>query len=292
MDFRDDLRSLVPESSVTRREFVVTVLGAGFALAVRPVAAQTVITTDTEGLVAGEVRITVSDGEIPAYRAMPDKPGDFATVLVVQEIFGVHEHIKDLCRRLAKAGYLAVAPELYARQGDPSNLQSPQEIMKSIVSRVPDAQVMSDLDATAAWAAGTRGDAKRLGITGFCWGGRIAWLYAAHNKNLKAAAAWYGRLTSASDELHPKQPIDVVKQLKAPVLGLYGGKDQGIPLESVEAMRKKLKQGSRAAKRSEIVVYPEAEHAFNADYRPSYHKESADDGWKKMQEWFKQYGVV
>jgi carboxymethylenebutenolidase len=293
MDFRDDLRSLMPASNVTRREFVVTALGAGFALAVRPVIAATTITTDTEGLEAGEVQIPTADGEIPAYRAMPAKDGAFATVLVVQEIFGVHEHIRDVCRRLAKLGYLAVAPELYARQGDPTSLQSPQDIMRLIVARVPDTQVLSDLDATAKWAAANRGDAKRLGITGFCWGGRIAWLYAAHNKDLKAAVAWYGRLVATSDELHPKQPIDLVGKLRAPVLGLYGGKDQGIPLETVEAMRKKIKDdGSRAAKKSEIIVYPEAGHAFNADYRPSYHKESAENGWKRMQEWFKQYDVV
>ena len=285
----DDLLSLLPKVDFTRRGFVVTSLAAGFALAVQPVSAQT-ITTDTKGLEAGEVKIPVADGDIPAYRAMPAKGGPFPVVLVVQEIFGVHEHIKDICRRLAKLGYLAVAPELYARQGDVSKITDIKEIISKVVSKVPDAQVMADLDATVAWAKGTKsGDTTKLGITGFCWGGRIVWLYAAHNPDLKAGVAWYGRLVGEADALHPKHPVDVAAALKAPVLGLYGGADPGIPLESVEKMRAALKEANKAA---EIVVYPDTPHGFYADYRPSYRKDQAEDGWKRMLEWFKKHGVA
>jgi carboxymethylenebutenolidase len=284
----EDLLSLLGKVEFTRREFVVTSLAAGFALSVQPVSAQT-ITTDTAGLQAGEVKVPVKDGEIPAYRAMPDKGGPFPTVLVVQEIFGVHEHIKDICRRLAKLGYLAVAPEMYARQGDVSKIENIQEIISKVVSKVPDEQVMSDLDATVAWAKGTgKADVAKLGITGFCWGGRIVWLYAAHNKDLKAGVAWYGRLTDKKDELHPAHPLDLVEKLQAPVLGLYGAADQGIPVESVEKMKSAL---MAAGKTCEIVLYPDTPHGFYADYRPTYRKESADDGWKKLQEWFKKHGV-
>jgi carboxymethylenebutenolidase len=289
----DDLLSLVPKVTPSRREFVVTTLAAGFALAVQPVSAET-ITTDAKGLEAGEVKIPTKydgkEGEMPAYRAMPDKGGPFPVIIVVEEIFGVHEHIKDLCRRLGKVGYLAVAPELLARQGDVSKITDIQEIITKVVSKVPDAQVMSDLDATVAWAKKDgKGDTKKLGITGFCWGGRVVWLYSAHNKDLKAGVAWYGRLVGKSTDLQPKYPVDVVDKLNAPVLGLYGGKDQGIPLDSVEQMRKALKEEKKTG---EIVVYPDVGHAFNADYRPSYNKEAAEDGWKRMLEWFKKYGVA
>lgn len=291
----EDLIGLLPEE-VTRRGFILTSLAAGFALAVQPVVAQNVITTDAQGLEAGEVKIPVKDGEIPGYRAMPAKGGKFPVVLVVQEIFGVHEHIKDICRRFAKLGYMAVAPALYARQGDVSQLKM-EDIMK-VVGKVPDEQVMSDLDATVAYARGTgKGDAKRLGITGFCWGGRIVWLYAAHSKDLDAGIAWYGRLVAAPNSqpnpLTPKQPIELVNDLKAPVLGLYGSKDQGIPVATVEQMREALKKSqSKAARESELVVYPEAGHGFNADYRPSYNKEAATDGWQRLQAWFKKYGAA
>jgi carboxymethylenebutenolidase len=285
----DDLLSLLPRTDFSRREFVVTSLAAGFALAVQPVSAQT-ITTDTEGLEAGEVKIPVTDGEIPAYRAMPSRGGPFPTVLVVQEIFGVHEHIKDLCRRLAKAGYFAVAPELYARQGDVSKMKDFGQIIRDVVSKVPDKQVMSDLDAAVAYAKKTgKADTSKLAATGFCWGGRIIWLYAAHNPDLKAGAAWYGRLVGDADELHPKHPVGVAKDLKAPVLGLYGGKDQGIPQNTVEQMREAVKG---AGKTAEIVVYPNAQHGFNADYRPSYNKQDAEDAWKRMLAWFKKYGAA
>ena len=277
-----------PTEEVTRRAFVVTSLSAGFALAVQPVQAQTQITTDTNGLVAGEVKIPVKDGEIPAYRAMPAKGKNFPVALVVQEIFGVHEHIKDICRRFAKAGYLAIAPEMYARQGDVSKMAM-GDIINKVVPKVPDAQVMSDLDAAVAWAKKNGGNTAKLGITGFCWGGRIVWLYAAHNPNLKAGVAWYGRLVGNTDELHPKNPIDLVKDLKAPVLGLYGAKDTGIPVATVDQMREAVKA---AGKTAEIIVYPNSGHGFHADYRPSYNKEDAQDGWAKLLAFFKKNGAA
>jgi carboxymethylenebutenolidase len=284
----EDLTNFRPKTDFTRREFVVTTLAGGFALAVQPVSAQT-ITTDANGLVAGEVKIPVSGGEIPAYRAMPAKGKSFPVVLVVQEIFGVHEHIKDICRRFAKLGHMAIAPELYARQGDVSKLTDFNDIRK-IVSQVPDSQVMSDLDATVEYAKKSgSGNAAKLGITGFCWGGRIVWLYAAHNPSLKAGVAWYGRLVGPPSELQPKHPVDVAAQIKAPVLGLYGGKDAGIPLDTIERMRAAIKAANG---KSEIVVYPEAGHGFHADYRPGYDKEAAQDGWRRLQEWFKKYGAA
>lgn len=275
---------------LTRREFIIaSSLAAGFALAVRPISAQ-VITTDSKGLIAGEVKIPVADGEIPAYRAMPATGKNFPTVLVIQEIFGVHEHIQDICRRFAKLGYLAIAPEMFARQGDVSQMSDIQEIISKVVSKVPDSQVMSDLDATVKWAAqSSKGNTKELGITGFCWGGRITWLYSAHNPNVKAGVAWYGRLVSESTALTPKNPIDIAANLKVPVLGLYGGSDNGIPNDTVEKMRQALKAGNSG---SEIILYPDTPHAFFADYRPSYRKQQAEDGWKKMLAWFKKHGVA
>ncbi len=229
-------------------------------------------------------------GELPAYRAVPEGTEKRPVVLVVQEIFGVHEHIRDVCRRLAKAGYFAIAPELYARQGDVSKMTDVQQIVSSVVSKVPDAQVMADLDTTADWADKSgRADVGKLGMTGFCWGGRITWLYSAHSTRLKAGVAWYGRLNSDSDPLHPKSPLDLVKELKAPVLGLYGEADTGIPMKDVEEMRKALKA---ADSKSEIVVYPGAPHGFFADYRPSYKADDATDGWKRMLAWFGRYGVA
>jgi len=289
-DLERDADSLLPVEDHDRRRFLATKLAAGFALAVQPVSAQT-ITTSTEGLTAGEVKIPTATGDIPAYRAMPDKGSRFPTVLVVQEIFGVHEHIKDICRRFAKAGYFAVAPELYARQGDVAGLSNIQEILSKVVSKVPDSQVMSDLDAAVAWAAKTRkANTSRLGITGFCWGGRIVWLYAAHNPNVKAGVAWYGRLVGQSSPLTPKHPVDVAADLKAPVLGLYAGKDQGIPLDTVEKMRAALKAAGKTA--SEIIVYPDAQHGFHADYRPSYGKADAADGWRRLLDHFKKHGAA
>lgn len=284
----EDLVSLLPKIDFTRRDFVVTTLAAGFAMAVQPVSGET-ITTDTSGLEAGEVKIPVKDGEMPAYRAQPATGSAFPVVLVVQEIFGVHEHIKDLCRRLAKLGYLAVAPELYARQGDVSKIKEIPEIISKVVSKVPDAQVMSDLDATVAWVKKTgHGNTEKLAITGFCWGGRIVWLYSAHNPNVKAGAAWYGRLVGDKDELHPKHPSDIVESLKAPVLGLYGGADMGIPNATVEAMKLALAEHKKP---SEIVLFPDTPHGFLADYRPTFRKAQAEEAWKRMLDWFKKHGV-
>jgi carboxymethylenebutenolidase len=267
----------------------MTSLAIGFAAAAGPVAADTVITTGSEDLTAGEVKIPAGDIEIPAYRAMPAKGGPFPVVLVVQEIFGVHEHIKDMCRRFAKEGYFAVAPELYARQGDPTKFADWKQLYAEVVSKVPDAQVMSDLDAAVAWAGKSgSGDVKRVGITGFCWGGRITWLYCAHSSQVKAGVAWYGRLVGETSPLQPKYPIDVVADLKAPVLGLYGGQDQGIPLADVEKMRAAL---AVAKNPSEIVVFPDAGHGFNADYRPSYRAEDAREGWRQALAWFRRHGA-
>jgi len=284
----EHILNLLSKTKLTRRGFVMTALTTGFALAVRPISAQTV-TTDADSLSAGEVKIPTSDGSLPAYRAMPSQGGPFATVLVVQEIFGVHEHIKDVCRRLAKLGYLAVAPELYARQGDVSKLSDINEI-RAVVSKVSDAQVMADLDATASWAKNSGfGNIRKLGITGFCWGGRIVWLYAAHSTQLKAGVAWYGRLIGEHSKMQPQHPIDLVGSLKAPVLGLYGGADEGIPLETIEQMKQALKA---ARNPSVIIVYPDTPHGFHADYRPSYRKEQAQDGWKRLLAWFRQHGVA
>lgn len=278
--------SATSDTALNRRDFLVTKVTAGFALAVQPVTAAT-ITTDTAGLTAGEAQIRTADGEIPAYHAKPAKGSKFPTILVVQEIFGVHEHIKDICRRLAKAGYLAVAPELYARQGDVSGLKDIAQI-REVVAKVPDTQVMSDLDAAVDWAGKNGGNVSKLGVTGFCWGGRIVWLYAAHNPKLKAGVAWYGRLTSAATPLTPTNPINVADKLHAPVLGLYGGKDQGIPQDSVDTMNAALKA---AKSKSNIIVYPEAPHGFHADYRDSYREADAKDAWKHLLDWFKKYGV-
>ncbi|MDP9053209.1 MAG: dienelactone hydrolase family protein [Acidobacteriota bacterium] len=262
-------------------------LPQGFAAAVMPISA-TAITTDTHGLTAGEVEIPGGDVRIPAYRAKPEGGKAFPVVLVVQEIFGIHEHIKDLCRRLAKDGYLAVAPYLYTREGDVSGLTEVPEIYAKVVSHVPDAQVMSDLDLTVAWAEKDGGDTNRLAATGFCWGGRTVWLYAAHAAKLKAGAAWYGRVAGPTSEKQPKNPIDLVSELKAPVIGFYGGKDQGIPVGTVEQMRGAIGQ---AGKPSEIHIYPEAQHGFNADYRPSFDPASAKDAWDRMIRFFAEHGV-
>ncbi len=285
---KDDLKSLLDSMGVGRREFLVGAsVVAGFALAVQPVMAST-ITTDTAGLKADMASVNVGGTSLPVYMARPESGSNWPIILVVQEIFGVHEHIKDVCRRLAKQGYLAVAPELYVRQGDPSKVAEIQNIMQTIVSKVPDAQVMADLDATADWAAGQGGDASRLGITGFCWGGRIVWLYSAYSKRLKAGVAWYGRLVGTVSENTPKHPQDIAAEVNAPVLGLYAGGDSGIPMDTVEKMRDLLKS---AGKNAHIVVYPDVPHAFHADYRPSYRQVEAMDGWNRMLAWFKQSGM-
>lgn len=276
-------------AGITRRQVVVTSLGAGFAIAAGPVMAQSVITTPADGLIAGEVKVKTAGGDMPAYRAMPASGSGFGTVLVVQEVWGVHEYIKDVCRRLAKAGLYAIAPELYFRQGDPQKIPDTAKIISDIVAKVSDAQVMGDFDATVAFAkAEGKADVSKLGITGFCWGGRMTLLYAAHNPNVKAAVAWYGRLVGQPSENNPKHPIDLAANIKGAVLGLYGAADMGIPVATVDQMKAAL---TTAGKKHEFVVYPDAPHAFHADYRPSYRKEPAEDGWKRALAWFKANGV-
>jgi carboxymethylenebutenolidase len=285
--------SLVAPGGLGRRAFSRAALGAGFAAAALPVCAQTAIKTDRTGLVAGEVTIDVAGFKMPAYRAVQAGRANAPVVLVVSEIFGVHEYIADVAARFARAGYFAIAPELFARQGDPSSYGEMAKLIAEVVNKTPDAEVMKDMDACVAWARSQGADAGKLAVTGFCWGGRITWLYTAHNPAVKAGVAWYGRLNSpAPTPLQPRHPIDVVGELKAPVLGLYGEADTGIPLTAVEAMKKALASGSPAAQRSQFVVYPQAPHAFHADYRPSFRKEAAEDGWKRCLEWFRTHGVA
>jgi len=290
-DLRKDFDALVPSAGASRRAALQLMLGAGYAAAAAPVVAQTAIKTPADGLTVGEIDYTVGGFKVPAYRAAPAGKTGLPVVLVIQEIFGVHEYIADVCRRFARAGYLAVAPELYARQGDPGAYGEMAKLMAEVVSKVPDAQVLADLDGAVQWAGANGGDLKKVGITGFCWGGRITWLYAAHGP-VKAGVAWYGRLVGQASDLTPKHPVDIAPILKAPVLGLYGEKDTGIPLDTLDKMKAALAQGSAAAKASEFVVYPDAPHAFHADYRPSFRKEPAEDGWKRALAWFKQHGVA
>lgn len=276
------------DDGLSRRMFVMTSLASGFAVASSPVLAE-VITTDTKGLVAGEVRIPVADGQMPAYRAMPSKPGKYPVVLVVQEIFGVHEHIKDVCRRYAKLGYFAIAPELFARQGDVSKMTDIGQILSTVVAKVPDAQVNADLDATVAFArASGRAQAGRLGLVGFCWGGRAAWVYANHNPKLKAAVAYYGLLDGMKSDIKPQDPIDFASDLKVPVLGLYAGTDAYVKAETVEKMSAGLRKSGSG---SEIVVFPKVDHGFNADYRPTYDKTTATYAAKLAHNWLKDHGV-
>ena len=272
-----------------RRAFVTTLV-AGFTLAAGPVSANAII-TDTSGLDAGEVDIPVSDGKVPAYRARPAGKTKAPVVLVIQEIFGVHEHIKDLCRRLAHGGYYAIAPSLYARQGDPGkyDMAHVMDLLKDVVSKVPDAQVMSDLDATVAFAKSERADTAKLAITGFCWGGRVVWLYAAHNPKLNAGAAWYGPLAGTPNELRPHTAIELAAEVKAPVLGLYAGLDQNITADNIAAMQAALTAAGNT--KSRIDVFADAQHGFNADYRPSYNEKDAKEGWSRMLAWFKANGV-
>ncbi len=275
----------------SRREFVRAAIGTGFAAAVLPICAQTMIRTDSAGLDVGEVTVMVGGFQMPAYRAMPSGAKNPPVVLVLSEIFGVHEHIADVARRFARLGYMAIAPELFVRQGDAGAYGELAKLIDEVVNKVPDEQVMGDLDATVAWAKAQGGDTSRLGVTGFCWGGRQTWLYAAHNPSVKAAVAWYGKLVGAQSSLQPRQPIELANELKAPVLGLYGGSDDSIPLDTIDKMKAALAQGSNAARRSSFQVYADAGHAFNADYRASYRKDAADDGWKRCLAWFKANGV-
>ena len=295
-DLKTEFNALLPgqstEAGATRRTALKTALGVGYAASVMPIMAQTAIKTPTDGLTAGEVSIDVKGFKMPAYRAMPAGKKNLPVVLVLSEIFGVHEHIADVANRFARAGYLAIAPELFVRQGDAQSYGEMAKLIAEVISKVPDAQVMGDLDATVAWAGANGGDLARVGITGFCWGGRQTWLYAAHSKHIKAGVAWYGRIVGDRTELTPKNPIDIAGQLHGPVLGLYGGADTGIPLDGVEKMKVALAAGNAAAKASQFVVYQDAPHAFHADYRPSYRKEAAEDGWKRCLAWFKQHGVA
>ncbi|MEY2678435.1 MAG: Carboxymethylenebutenolidase [Pseudomonadota bacterium] len=281
------------ESSPTRRLALQTALGLGYAASAAPLMAQTAVKTSSEGLIEGEVVIDVNGFKMPAYRSAPKGKTNLPVVLVISEIFGVHEYIADVTRRFAKAGYLAIAPELFVRQGDPSSYGEMGKLIAEVISKVPDAQVMGDLDATLQWASKNGGNANRAAITGFCWGGRITWLYAAHNPKLKAGVAWYGRVEGQTNANNPKHAVDLAVQLKAPVLGLYGGDDAGIPVTSVNNMKEVLalaaNRGNKAAKASEFVLYPDAPHAFHADYRPSYRAAPATDGWNRAIAWFKQY---
>jgi carboxymethylenebutenolidase len=251
--------------------------------------ASTVIHTDTKGLDHGEIALPVKDGTIAAYYAAPSGQTNLPIVVVIQEIFGVHEHIKDICRRLAKEGYLAIAAELYQRQGDPRKCADIPSIISEVVSKVPDEQVYSDLDACVAWAAQHNGDASRVGVTGFCWGARLVWMYAAHSPTVKAAVAWYGKVATGHGPLIKEMVVDVAAHTNAPVLGLYGAKDASIPVETLETLRTKLVDGNEAARASEIVIYPEADHGFLADYRPMYRPAEARDAWQRMLNWFDKY---
>ena len=291
-----EFNSLLPgqttEAGASRRTALKVALGVGYAATAMPIMAQTAIKTSSDGLRAGEITFEVNGFKVPAYYAAPAGKTGLPVILVIQEILGVHEYIADTTRRFAKAGYLAIAPELFARQGDPSQYGEMAKLMAEVVSKVADAQVMGDLDGAVQWAGANGGNAKKVGITGFCWGGRITWLYAAHSPNVKAGVAWYGRLVGASTPLTPKHPVDIAPILHSPVLGLYGGQDSGIPLDTVDKMKAALAVGSVAAKASQFVVYPDAPHAFHADYRPSFRKEPAEDGWKRALAWFKTNGVA
>ena len=298
-DQKDEFNALLPgkstEAGATRRTALKTALGVGYAATAMPIMAQTAIKTPDTGLTTGTPVVEVNNYPVPFYFAAPAGKKNLPVILVVQEIFGVHEYIADTCRRFAKAGYLAIAPDLYARQGDASKYTDITKLLSEVVAKVPDAQVMGDLDGIVQWAGKNGGNLKKVGITGFCWGGRVVWLYAEQSKNVKAGVAWYGRLVGTPSELSPKNPIDLAAGLKAPVLGLYGGQDGGIPLTTINQMKDALAdagtKGNAAARDSEFVVYPQAPHAFHADYRPSYRKDAAEDGFARALEWFKGHGV-
>ncbi len=298
-DQKDEFNALLPgkstQAGATRRTALKTALGVGYAATAMPIMAQTAIKTPDTGLTTGTPVVEVENYPVPFYFAAPAGKKNLPVIVVVQEIFGVHEYIADTCRRFAKAGYLAIAPDLYARQGDASKYTDITKLLAEVVAKVPDAQVMGDLDAIVQWAGKNGGNLKKVGITGFCWGGRIVWLYAEQSKNVKAGVAWYGRLVGTPSELSPKNPLDLAAGLKAPVLGLYGGQDGGIPLTTINQMKDSLAEagskGNAAARDSEFVVYPQAPHAFHADYRPSYRKDAAEDGFARALEWFKGHGV-
>ncbi len=299
-NLKSDFDALLPgqstEAGANRRTALKAALGVGYAASAMPIMAQTAIKTSSDGLKTGETTFEVNGFKVPAYFAAPAGKKNLPVVLVIQEIFGVHEYIADTARRFGKAGYLAIAPDLYARQGDARKYTETAKLMAELVSKVPDAQVMSDLDGAVKWAGANGGNLKKVAITGFCWGGRITWLYAEQSKNVKAGVAWYGRLVGTSSAVTPKHPLELAAGLNAPVLGLYGGQDAGIPLTTVnqmkDAMAEAAAKGNKAAKASEFVVYPQAPHAFHADYRPSYRKEAAADGFQRALDWFKTHGVA
>ena len=299
-DQKSEFDSLLPgsssESGASRRTALKTALGVGYAAAALPLMAQTAIRTSSEGLKTGETSFDVNGFKVPAYYAAPAGKTNLPVILLIQEIFGVHEYIADTARRFAKAGYLAIAPELFARQGDPTQYAELAKLMTDVVAKVPDAQVLADLDGAVKWAGAHGGNLGKVGLTGFCWGGRITWLYAEQSKNVKAGVAWYGRLVGQPSALTPKHPLDLAAGIKAPVLGLYGGQDGGIALTTVNQMKDALAEagakGNQAAKVSEFVVYKEAPHAFHADYRPSYRKAAAEDGFQRAIAWFKTHGVA
>lgn len=273
---------------LARRGFFMTSLISGLTLATSRVEAQA-IKTDATGLDAGEFQLAVPGGALPGYYARPIGAGPFPIVLVNEEIFGVHEYIKDTCRRFAKAGYLAVAVEVYARLGDISKATDASAIFRDFVNKAPDATLMADLDALLAWAGANKGDVARAAVTGFCRGGRTTWMYAIHNPKVKAAVAWYGQIVTPSTDIQPKSVLDLAGTLKVPLLGLYGGKDGSIKVDDVQAAAAKARAAGTAV---EIVVYPEAGHAFHADYRPSYNAEAAADGFKRALAWFKAHGAA
>lgn len=299
-DLKNGIISLLPgkstEDGATRRTALKAALGVGYAATAMPIMAQTAIKTSDAGLVTGTLVYEVDNYPVPFYFAAPAGKKNLPVVIVVQEIFGVHEYIADTCRRFAKAGYLAIAPDLYARQGNAASYTDIGKLLSEVVAKVPDAQVLADLDGAVDWAIHNGGNAHKIGITGFCWGGRITWLYAEYSKKVKAAVAWYGGLVGTPSALKPKNPLDLAASLKAPVLGLYGGADGGIPLTSVNEMKDALAaagaKGNAAAKASEFVVYPGVGHAFHADYRSSYNKAAAEDGFQRALAWFKAKGVV
>ncbi|RAR68210.1 carboxymethylenebutenolidase [Paraburkholderia unamae] len=288
---KPEVDSLVPHVPFNRRTFIKAALGSGFAAAVLPVSAQT-IHTDSEGLEAGEIGFQSGGTLIPAYRAQPRGKTHLPVIIVIHEIFGVHEHIADVCRRFAKLGYLAIAPDFFVRQGDASVYPTIQQINENIASKVPDAQVMGDLDAAIAWAGEHGGDTKRVGVNGFCWGGRYAWLYAEHNPHIKAAVVWYGRVAGEHTANAPSNPLDLANTLQVPVLAMYGLQDQSIPQDTLAQMKAAIAQAPQGGRGSQIVVYDDAGHAFFADYRRSYRKADAQDGWKRAIAWFKEHGVA
>jgi carboxymethylenebutenolidase len=284
-----DVVGLTKGAPFSRRGFMTAsaAVTAGYTLAAGPVRAD-VIKTDTDGLTAGNTKIKVADGEMPGYFARPNGAANPPVVVVAMEIFGLHEYVRDVTRRLAKLGAFAVAPDYYFRKGDLTEITDMQQLLP-IVNSKPDAELLSDLDSTVAWAKSQGGDTGRLGIVGFCRGGRTVWEYAAHNAGLKAAVAFYGPPVDSQNPLWPKSPIELAPEMKAPVLGLYGGADTGIPVSQVEAMKAAL---AKADKTAEFKIYPGAPHGFHADYRTSYRKEAAEDAWSQMQAWFRKYKVL